>query len=217
MNVAFLKQLLDSAGPSGFEHAPGRIWREEARTFTTAVDSDVAGNCVARLGSDGHPRVMFAGHLDEIGVMVVHVDDDGFVHFAPIGGHDAGIVPGLTAKAQAALADLSAALFAPAVGARLDVRQGLVDFLQGVARRGETVERQVLFGRLAGLVREVAVRVRDVAILAARVAAQVVGVAHEARAELQEHAAVLRGVESLAHHPRASGWRTMLQKAGVLG
>ena len=94
MNVAFLKRLLDAAGPSGFEHAPGRIWREEAHTFTQAVDSDVAGNCVARLGSDGRPRVMFAGHLDEIGVMVVHVDDEGFVHFAPIGGWDSQVLVG---------------------------------------------------------------------------------------------------------------------------
>ena len=91
--TAFLKRLLDAPGPSGFERVPARLWREEAATFA-AVESDVAGNSVARLGPQGRPRVMLTGHLDEIGLMVVHVDDDGFVHFAPIGGWDSQVLVG---------------------------------------------------------------------------------------------------------------------------
>jgi len=91
--LAFLKRLLDAPGPSGFEQAPARIWREEAGTFAR-VDVDVAGNSMATLNPGGAPRVMLAGHVDEIGLMVVHVDDEGFVHFAPIGGWDSQVLVG---------------------------------------------------------------------------------------------------------------------------
>jgi endoglucanase len=92
-SLAFLKRLLDAPGPSGFEQAPARIWREEARGFAS-VDVDVAGNSLATLNLKGGPRVMLAGHVDEIGLMVVHVDDEGFVYFAPIGGWDSQVLVG---------------------------------------------------------------------------------------------------------------------------
>lgn len=95
--LTFLKNLLDAHGPSGFESAPTRVWRDEAATFAT-VSLDVAGNCVARLAHDGkaegRPRVMLTGHLDEIGVMVVHIDDEGYLHFAAIGGWDSQVLVG---------------------------------------------------------------------------------------------------------------------------
>jgi endoglucanase len=92
-SVAFLKRLLDTPGPSGFESAPARVWREEAAGFA-AVETDVHGNAFATLNPAGTPRVMLAGHLDEIGVMVVHIDDDGYVHFGPIGGWDSQVLVG---------------------------------------------------------------------------------------------------------------------------
>ena len=92
-SLAFLRRLLDAPGPSGFERVPARVWREEAGTFAR-VAADVAGNSVATLNPSGKPRVMLAGHLDEIGVMVVHIDDDGFVSFAPIGGWDSQVLVG---------------------------------------------------------------------------------------------------------------------------
>jgi putative aminopeptidase FrvX len=87
-SLAFLKRLLDTPGPSSFEAAAARVWRTEAGKFAEAVEADVAGNSFASLRSEGPPRVMFAGHIDEIGIMVTHVDDEGYLSFDTIGGWD---------------------------------------------------------------------------------------------------------------------------------
>ncbi len=87
-SLAFLKTLLDTPGPSSFEAAPARVWRKEAESLADEVRADVAGNSYATLNPSGRPRVMLAGHIDEIGVMVTHIDDDGFLSFDTIGGWD---------------------------------------------------------------------------------------------------------------------------------
>jgi len=92
-SLAFLKRLLDAPGPSGFESTPARVFREEAKAFAS-IETDVSGNTFATLNPRGSPRVMLTGHLDEIGVMVIHVDDDGFLHFAAIGGWDSQVLVG---------------------------------------------------------------------------------------------------------------------------
>ncbi len=93
-SLAFLKQLLDTPGPSGFETAPARIWRAEAETFADRVEVDVAGNSLATLGGGAEPRVMLAGHIDEIGVMLTHIDDEGFLYVEGIGGWDPQVLVG---------------------------------------------------------------------------------------------------------------------------
>ena len=90
---AFLRRLLETASPSGFEMEAARVWREEAATFADEVISDPMGNSYARLRGDG-PVVMIEGHIDEIGVMVTHIDDDGFLWFRPIGGWDDQVLVG---------------------------------------------------------------------------------------------------------------------------
>jgi putative aminopeptidase FrvX len=87
-SLAFLKSLLDTPGPSSFEAAPARAWRKEAESFADEVRADVGGNSYATVNPGGRPRVMLAGHIDEIGVMVTHIDDDGFLSFDTIGGWD---------------------------------------------------------------------------------------------------------------------------------
>src|SRR5688572_15804787 len=87
-SLAFLKSLLDTPGPSAFEAAPARVWRAEAEKFADSVRADVNGNSYATLNPDGRPRVMLAGHIDEIGVMVTHIDDEGYLSFDTIGGWD---------------------------------------------------------------------------------------------------------------------------------
>jgi putative aminopeptidase FrvX len=92
-SVAFLKRLLDTPGPSGFEGAPARVWREEAGAFA-AVRGDVAGNSIAEVNPEGTPTIMLAGHIDEIGVIVTYIDDAGYAYVAPIGGWDPQVLVG---------------------------------------------------------------------------------------------------------------------------
>ncbi len=93
-HVSFLKRLLDTPGPSGFETAPARLWREEVKGFADDVQADVRGNSVAVVNPKGAPRLMLAGHIDEIGVQITHIDDEGFCYFAGIGGWDPQVIVG---------------------------------------------------------------------------------------------------------------------------
>ncbi len=93
-SLAFLKRLLDSPGPSGYETAAARAWRAEAQTFADIVRSDVAGNSFAEVNPGGSPTIMLDGHIDEIGLIVQYIDDDGYVYIAPIGGWDPEVLVG---------------------------------------------------------------------------------------------------------------------------
>ncbi len=90
----FLKRLLDTPGPSGFETAPARVWREEVQTFADQVTVDVHGNSVGVVHPAGAPRLMLAGHIDEIGLQITHIDEQGYVYFAGIGGWDSQVLVG---------------------------------------------------------------------------------------------------------------------------
>ncbi|HEV2670179.1 MAG TPA: M42 family metallopeptidase [Gemmatimonadales bacterium] len=92
--LGFLKKLLDTPGPSGFEQAPARVWRDEVKSFADDVRADVHGNSVAALNPKGKPRLMFAGHIDEIGIQITHIDDDGYLYFSGIGGWDSQVLVG---------------------------------------------------------------------------------------------------------------------------
>ncbi len=93
-----LLDLLAARGPSGYESAPAAVWREEAGTFAQ-VSSDVVGTPLAlvpaRAGSEGPPRrLLVMGHIDEIGLIVTHIDDEGYLWFQAVGGWDAQILVG---------------------------------------------------------------------------------------------------------------------------
>ncbi|HTI04669.1 MAG TPA: M42 family metallopeptidase [Gemmatimonadales bacterium] len=92
--INFLKKLLDTPGPSGFESAPARVWRDEVKGFADDVKADVHGNSVASLNAKGKPRLMLTGHIDEIGFQITHVDDDGYIYFSGIGGWDSQVLVG---------------------------------------------------------------------------------------------------------------------------
>jgi putative aminopeptidase FrvX len=80
-----IKRLVEAWGPSGFEHQVRELIRAEVEDLAEEVRVDPLGSLICRRGSGG-ARVMVAAHMDEIGVMVSHVDEKGFMRFTNIGG-----------------------------------------------------------------------------------------------------------------------------------
>ncbi len=92
MTPELLQRLLSAPGPANAEERPARIWREAA-AFADEIHVDVRGNSYAVLNG-GAPRVLLAGHVDEIGVIITYIDDDGFLYFTNVGGWDAQVLVG---------------------------------------------------------------------------------------------------------------------------
>src|SRR3954452_11181771 len=98
-----LRSLLTAPSPSGREGTAARVWREAARAFATEVRGDVLGSSVAIVeGRGGGPLLAVVGHIDEIGLIVNHIDDDGMLWFGPVGGWDAQILVGQRVELQTA-------------------------------------------------------------------------------------------------------------------
>ena len=107
-----LRKLLTAPGPSGYEQAAAAVFRDAAASFAD-VSHDTVGSTVARVkGTADGPLLAVIGHIDEIGLIVHHIDDDGFLWFSGVGGWDpiilvgqrveiatrAGVVPGVVGK-----------------------------------------------------------------------------------------------------------------------
>ena len=89
-----LRKLLTAPGPSGYEQAPAAVFREAAAAFAE-IAYDTVGSTVARVkGTGDGPFVAVVGHIDEIGLIVHHIDDDGFLYFTAVGGWDSTILVG---------------------------------------------------------------------------------------------------------------------------
>ncbi len=95
-----LRKLLTAAGPSGYETAPAAVFAEAGRAFTGEVSVDVMGSAIVRVPgtTPGAPLLAIVGHIDEIGLIVTHIDDDGFLRFVGVGGWDAQILIGQRAE-----------------------------------------------------------------------------------------------------------------------
>jgi len=90
----FLEQLLLSPSPSGYEQPVQNVVRQWAAQFADEVSTDRHGNVIAVRNPQGRPRVMLAGHCDQIGLIVQYIDDRGFLYLQPIGGWDMQILLG---------------------------------------------------------------------------------------------------------------------------
>jgi len=90
----FLQKLVESPSPSGFEQPAQKLVRARMKDVAESVRTDVHGNVIGVVNPDAPLRVMLAGHCDEIGLMITHVDENGYLYFAAIGGVDPGILPG---------------------------------------------------------------------------------------------------------------------------
>ena len=87
-SLAYLDALTATASPSGFEQLVATLYRDYVGRFADKVTTDVMGNVTAVLNPDASLRIMYAGHMDEIGFIVHYIDADGFLFFNTIGGTD---------------------------------------------------------------------------------------------------------------------------------
>ncbi len=93
-SITFLKNLLHTPSPSGFEAEIQKVCAAYAKSFVDDIYKDVHGNQFHVRNKDAELRVMLAGHIDEIGLMVNTIDSDGFLGFVPIGGVDSAVLGG---------------------------------------------------------------------------------------------------------------------------
>ena len=93
-SLEFLKKLLSTPAPSGCETACQRLWCDYARNFADEVRTDAYGNAIAVLNPNGDPKIMLDGHVDEIGLIVKHIDEKGFIYVQRIGGVDPALIRG---------------------------------------------------------------------------------------------------------------------------
>jgi len=95
---SFLKELLESPSPSGFEQPAAKIFRQRVKGSVDKLITDVHGNSIAILNPEADFKFMITGHIDEIGLMITHIDDKGYLYVAQIGGMDPALLIGQRVK-----------------------------------------------------------------------------------------------------------------------
>ena len=93
-SLDFLTKLLETPSPSGFEQRIQRVVKRRMQGIADTIEVDVHGNLIAAWNPDADVRIMLAGHCDQIGLMVHHINDQGFLHVGSIGGVDPAVLPG---------------------------------------------------------------------------------------------------------------------------
>lgn len=90
----YFEQLVKTASPSGFEAGCQNLFKEYASKYVKHVYKDTFGNVIAHKPGSDKPKLMISAHIDEIGFMIKHIDNDGFLYIVPIGGIDTMLLSG---------------------------------------------------------------------------------------------------------------------------
>jgi endoglucanase len=90
----FFEKLLAAPSPSGYESPAQEVVRQYAKPFAEEVKTDTHGNVIVVKNPEAPLRVMLAGHCDQIGLIVSHIDSSGFIYVQSIGGWDTQILLG---------------------------------------------------------------------------------------------------------------------------
>ena len=90
----FLLDLLKASSPSGYENEAQAVIEKYVGSVAEKLEKDTLGNRIATINAKGSPRVLLSGHMDEIGLIIRHVNKEGFLFFDAIGGHDTGLISG---------------------------------------------------------------------------------------------------------------------------
>ncbi len=150
-SLDFLFELLETPSPSGFEQKIQKVVKKRVSRFADSIEVDVHGNLTAALNPTASPRIMLAGHCDQIGMMVTHIDDSGFVYFNQIGGLDPAVLPGCEVTIHSREGDVSGVIGHKPVhllspeerGKKVELKRLWIDI---GAKNGEEARKQVFVG-----------------------------------------------------------------------
>jgi putative aminopeptidase FrvX len=91
---AFLHELLLTPSPTGYEEKIQKVVRTHMKPYAETIETDLHGNVIIGINTSAKRKVMLAGHCDQIGLMVKHINKDGFIYVSALGGIDVGVLPG---------------------------------------------------------------------------------------------------------------------------
>ena len=165
MRRDLLTELCEVAGPSGREERVRELVLPELESVCNRVTTDPLGGLTGVRDGSGGPRLMLAAHMDEIGLMVTHVDDRGYLRFVPLGGWDARTLvgqrvmvhgrddlPGIVGTTPVHLLDEAARQKAPKLE-DLAVDTGLpAERVRALVRQGDVITRTRTLEGLGDLV-----------------------------------------------------------------
>ena len=160
----FLTELLKTRSPTGMETEAANVIEKYVRPCADSFSRDVLGNRIAVIGS-GSRKLMYAGHIDEIGFQVSYIDKDGFIFFQQLGGHDnvmisgrsvwiltdKGPVPGVTGKRAIHLMDAKERKEVPEIyGVWIDIGANSREEAEKLVQIGDAVVYDTIVHKLAG-------------------------------------------------------------------
>ena len=90
----FLRDLLSTPGTSGYEQNIQKVIRSFTQEFADSTETDVHGNVIATVNPGAACRILLDAHCDQIGLIVRHIDDSGFIRVSAVGGWDMQILLG---------------------------------------------------------------------------------------------------------------------------
>jgi endoglucanase len=102
VNEEFLAKLLSTPRATGYEFTAQRLIKDYLQDHVEKIYGDRVGNLISVINPEKHFKVMLAGHIDQIGFQISHIDKKGFLWFLPLGGFDVSTLPGKRVKVQSA-------------------------------------------------------------------------------------------------------------------
>lgn len=106
----FLKAIEETPSVSGYEAPAAALVRARMKKYADKIETDVHGNVIVGANVKAPTRIMLAGHMDQIGLMIHHISDDGFCYFRSVGGIDATVLPGLSITVHTAAGPVNAVI-----------------------------------------------------------------------------------------------------------
>lgn len=149
--LAFLEEMLEAPSPSGYEKPMQDVVRKFASGFADDIRTDWHGNVMACVNPGGTPRIMLDGHSDQIGLLVKHIDDKGYIRVSPIGGWDPQMLIGQKLKIWTADGPISGVIARKAIHLLTDDERKKVPEIKDLwidigAADGDEVRRLVRIG-----------------------------------------------------------------------